>query len=209
MSDMLRREALHESQYHYFKVLLLTTVMAANACSMNERILKDEHSSQPLQISATISKTKIKVEKPVEIGCVITNVSSKTVTIRPTRYVFANDYVRFFDSDQMEMDRGFTEEPESILKKESYIELNPGEEFKLSFEAVVRGPNHPNVPDPMKSFHLRMRESSISLRGGHHYSVRCQFEQDKDELDTGSTFGVENIWLGRIISDPIEIEIEE
>ncbi|WDT75583.1 MAG: hypothetical protein MPW16_20235 [Candidatus Manganitrophus sp.] len=198
-----------QTRYLYLGILLIGLLMGPNACSMRGKVQIEEVSSPALQISAVMSKTKIKVGEPIEISCIIENSSNTAVTARPSLYGFPSDYIRFFDPDQMEMDSGFSEFPEAKLERDSYVRLNPGNQVTLRFMAVFRGPNRPEVPVPLKSFIVDIDKSSIFLRGGYNYSVRCQFQQDEDELETSKRFGIENLWVGRIISDPIELTIQE
>lgn len=197
-----------QTRYLYF-CILTSFLLVNSACSMKGKVLEQTNPSSTLLISALTSKTKIKVGEPIEINCLIANIGNRVVTIRPDLYGFADDYVRFFDADQMEMDRGFVEYPEFKLNRESYIELSPDEEIALRFNAVVSGPNIPELPIPLLSFIVKIEKSVIHLRGGYSYSTRCQFQQDEDELETSKRFGIKNLWLGRIISDPIEFTIEE
>lgn len=188
---------------------ILTTQLFA----FDQNELRD---NQPLMISVVLSKQTIKPDEKIWLACMIHNLSQESLVLRPEIYPYPVGYVKILNPSQVEMEE-YTLPPRYSPKlgRESFVEVGSNHQISITFEPKLEWKPLPTLlgdEKPARSgigLFFDFSDASILLDEGDRYFLQCEFEQKEDErIDGRKRFGFQNVWVGKIVSEPVELKIQ-
>lgn len=171
---------------------------------------------QSLSLSTLVSKQTIKIGEPIYIACLISNKGKESITIQAGAFAYPTAFIEVLDQHQNEMKSFHIVFSDPSLGPDTFVELGPDGNVVLDSRAIVKKgrraiiARNKSSPKEIEGIYLDFRSSAILLDAGDRYLVRCRFSQIEEEREhTKEQFGIENMWVGNIISDPVQLKIEQ
>jgi hypothetical protein len=172
--------------------------------------------SQALTLSALVSKQTIKIDEPIYIACVIRNTSKGNITVQTGAFAYPTAFIEVLDLHQNEMQSYSIVFSDPSMGRDTFVELGPGGQVVLDDRAIVKKgrltviARNKNSPSEIEGIYLDFRSSAILLNGEDRYLLRCRFTQIEEErTSTKKQFGIENMWVGTMVSEPVQLKIEK
>ncbi|WDT75584.1 MAG: hypothetical protein MPW16_20240 [Candidatus Manganitrophus sp.] len=169
-----------------------------------------------LVISALLSKQTVKPGEKIWLACMIYNQAAESLILRPEIYPYPVGYLRILNSNRVEM-KEYVLPPlySPKLGRESFIEVEPGQQIAITFEPKIEWQPLPTLLGDQKKtssdtgLFFGFWNASILLDEDDRYFLQCEFEQKEDEwIDGRKRFGFQNVWVGKIVSEPVELRIQ-
>lgn len=169
---------------------------------------------QPLTLSIMFSKQTVKTDESIEITCLISNSGKERLTIR-TVFVHKLDRIKVSDITGKEMKGFFRTFPSASFGPETFLELDSGGKKAMTYKvSLKKGPvsvvDNDGSEKVIQGFFLDLGDSAIQLSNDNKFILKCQYDQfESDREDGKKHFGIQNVWVGKITSGPIELRIEK
>jgi hypothetical protein len=175
----------------------LTFIAAAHAQTKNSSLLA----------RVNINKTEWSKGDRITLRIAIKNVSNEVVTWPPS----LNPYpaIEILDGDQHLKSFQKIHINLGIAKNAKLLKLQPGEEFKINYEATFDEQTIGDGPQAVHGLFLDFGRSAIEIPRHGSYGLRfhrAQAREASEELE--SDFDVQNVWFGDLVSEPILIVIK-
>jgi len=166
-----------------------------------------------LGASVAVDKSVLSLGDQLNITGILKNNSNERIFIYTKPFVYPTIHIRMRSRDGHPL-KSFIQveiEPRKDTRAD-LVEMKPGEEVMMSFSAVLR---IKTIPDAEKGgdthisgAFLDFGKSAILIPAGGGYDLRFDFEVFKEFSEYAEKkYGLQNVWYGRITSQPVRINM--
>ncbi len=166
-----------------------------------------------LGASVTVDTSVLSLGDQLSITGILKNNSNERIFIytKPSVYPTAHIMIRSRDGYPLKSFIQVEIEPRKDTRSD-LVEMKPGEETMISFKAVLRSKT---IPDAEKGgdthisgAFLDFGKSAILIPARGSYDLRFDFEVFKEFSEYAEKkYGLQNVWYGRITSQPVTIDM--